>query len=233
MFILRESSRDWLIVLLVGLLVVGVNLPDSWTHSVNIDRRYFLAGLIAIIGFSLVRYLKFTLILIVVFLAIGANLPRDLAQKFGIEPNVLVLALITLVVLSLANRVLNLPTGLEKPQGSQGTRGGAALFNAVLNGHLPLVIRLLDTGANINVSTINGSTPLMVAAHKGHVEIVQTLIMRGANVNAVKTDGSSALNFAERAGFTRCADLLRVAMGQLPQTVSEAAEAKAGTTAAA
>lgn len=212
MYILRESSRDWLFVSVVALLVVGTNLPEEWTQAFSLDRRYLLVGLMAIIGVSLVRYLKFSLILVVAMLAMGANMPQDLAAKFGIDTNILLLALVAMIVMSLSNRLLKLPTGLEKQQGAKSTHGAAALFNAIVNGRLATVEALIAAGANVNVRTVNGTTPVMVAASKGYSDIVKVLLDRGSDAAAKKSDGVTALAIAEHGGFSRTADVLRRAI---------------------
>jgi hypothetical protein len=208
-FILRESSKDWFFVGLVALLAVGANAPETWAKYIAVDQRYLLAGLIGIVGVALVRYLKFTLVLVVAILAVGANLPAQLAAKFGVDTNILLLALAGMIVMSLANRLLRLPTGAEKKQGAKSTHGAASLFNAIVNGRVATVEALIATGANVNVRTVNGTTPLMVAASKGYSDIVKILLDHGANHEVRKSDGTTALGIAERGGFSRTADLLR------------------------
>lgn len=209
MFILRESSKDWIIVTLVAVLAVGANAPETWAKYIAVDQRYLLAGLIGIVGVALVRYLKFTLLLVVAILAMGANLPGELAAKFGVDSNILLLALVAMVVMSLSNRLLRLPTGTEKKQGARSTHGAAALFNAIVNGRVATVESLIEAGANVNVRTVNGTTPLMVAAAKGYSDIVRVLLDHGARHDVRKSDGTTALSIAEKGGFTRTAELIR------------------------
>lgn len=197
---------------MVALLALGANLPEEWLKGVSIDQRYLLVGLMAIVGVSLVRYLKFSLILVVAILAMGANMPQDLAARFGIDTNILLLALVAMIVMSLSNRLLKLPTGLEKKQGARSTHGAAALFNAIVNGRLATVEALIAAGANVNVRTVNGTTPVMVAASKGYSDIVKVLLDQGSDPDAKKADGVSALAIAEHAGFSRTADILRRAI---------------------
>jgi hypothetical protein len=230
-FVLRESSKDWLFVAIVALLAIGANLPPEWADIVSIDQRYLLVGLMAIVGVSLVRYLKFSLVLVVAILAIGANMPAELANKFGIDTNILLLALVSMIVMSLSNRLLKLPTGLEKQQGAKSTHGAAALFNAIVNGRLATVEALISAGANVNIRTVNGTTPLMVAASKGYSDIVKVLLDHGADPGAKKADGVSALAIAEHGGFTRTVDIIRRAVAF--QKGSPSGEAKAGPQRAA
>lgn len=233
MFILRESSKDWVFVAVVAVLAVGANLPDKWAELISVDQRYLMVGLMVLVGVSLVRYLKFSLLLIVAILAMGANMPQELAEKFGIETNILVLALVAMVVMSLSNRLLKLPTGLEKKQGAKSTHGAAALFNAIVNGRLATVEALISVGANVNVRTVNGTTPVMVAASKGYSDIVKVLLDSGSDPNAKKSDGVTALAIAEHGGFSRTADVLRSAINRLKnQAVTPGASPMAAQTAA-
>ena len=209
MVILKESPRDWGLVIVVILLSIGANLPAEWTSAINFDRRYLLGGLIAVVGVALVRYLKFTLILVIVALAAGANLPADIAREFGIDPQISLLGLVAMIVISLSNRVLKLPTGLEKSGRSKSAHGAAALFTAILKGRIAVVQSLLNQGVNVNVRTISGKTPLMAAAYKGYSDIVQMLLDNGADVNAKDGRGDTALKISVRGGYTRIVELLK------------------------
>jgi hypothetical protein len=212
--VLKETSRDWLLVALVVLLSIGANLPEEWTDLLYIDRRYLLAALLLVVAIALVRYLKFALLLAVVILAVGANLPQDMAEEFGVDPQIMLLGLVAMVVISLSNKFLKLPTGLEQTGRSQSVHGAAALFNAILKGRVPVVQNLLAQGVNVNARTVSGKTPLMAAAYKGYGDIVQLLIDSGADVNARDAKGDTALKIAERNGFTRVAEMLRRAGAQ-------------------
>jgi hypothetical protein len=209
--ILKESSRDWAVVALVLLLSVAANLPTEMTDYFSIDRRYLLGGLLAVVGVALVRYLKFTLVLVIVILAIGANIPEDIAKEFGVDPQIMLLALVAMIVISLSNRLLKLPVGLEKSGRTKSAHGAAALFNAILKGRIAVVQSLLSQGVNVNVKTISGKTPLMAAAYKGYSDIVQLLIDSGADANLKDVQGETAVKIASRAGFTRVAEMLKKA----------------------
>lgn len=211
MVILKESPRDWGLVIVVVFLSIGANLPHEWTDFINFDRRYLLGGLIAVVGVALVKYLKFTLILVIVVLAAGANLPGDIAKEFSIDPQISLLGLVAMIVISLSNRVLKLPTGLEKSGRSKTAHGAAALFTAILKGRIAVVQSLLNQGVNVNVTTISGKTPLMAAAYKGYSDIIQMLLDNNADVNAKDGRGDSAVKIATRGGYTRIAELLKKA----------------------
>jgi ankyrin repeat protein len=209
MVILRESPRDWGLVVVVALLAIGANLPLTITEHFNIDRKYFIIGLIAVVGVSLIKYLKFTLVLIVAFLAIGANLPAEIAKEFNIDKQYMLLGLVAMVVISLSNRVLKLPTGLEKSGRTKSAHGAAALFNAILKGRIAVVQSLISQGVNVNIKTVSGKTPLMAAAYKGYSDIVQMLLDCGADVNIRDARGDTALKIAARGGFTRTMEMLK------------------------
>jgi hypothetical protein len=211
MVLLRETPRDWLLVALVALLTIGANLPAEWTEIVNIDRRIFIVGLIAVVGVALVRYLKFALLLVVVFLAIGANLPTEVAKEFGVDPQIMMIVLVAMVIVSLSNKIWKLPTGLDKGGRPASAHGAAALFNAVLKGRIIVVQTLLKQGVNVNTRTVSGKTPLMAAAYKGYSDIIQLLVEHGADASLRDVRGETALKMAERGGFSRAAQVLKAA----------------------
>jgi hypothetical protein len=191
------------------LLSIGANLPEEWIAWITFDRRYLLGGLIAVVAVALVRYLKFTLILVIVALAAGANVPADIAEEFGIDPQISLLGLVAMIVISLSNRLLKLPTGLEKSGRSKTAHGAAALFTAILKGRIAVVQSLLNQGVNVNVRTVSGKTPLMAAAYKGYSDIVQMLLDNGADVVSKDGRGDTAEKIAERGGYTRIVELLK------------------------
>ena len=59
------------------------------------------------------------------------------------------------------------------------------LIYAILQGHIEIIIYLIDHGADANFPwrSLN-ITPLMYAANQGLIQIVTLLIERGANINA-------------------------------------------------
>lgn len=211
MVLLRESSRDWLLVGLVAMLTIGANIPADWSDAISIDRRFFIFGLVAVIGVALVRYLKFALLLVVVLLAIGANLPAEIANEFGIDPQIMLIGLVAMVVISLSNRIWKIPTGVEKSGRSATVHGAAALFTAVLKGRIAVVQTLLKQGVNVNTRTVSGKTPLMAAAYRGYGDIVQLLLDHGADAQARDGRGDTALKIALRGGYTRVSDVLKMA----------------------
>ncbi|GJQ60700.1 MAG: DUF1566 domain-containing protein [Candidatus Scalindua sp. AMX11] len=67
------------------------------------------------------------------------------------------------------------------------------MFDAVKDGDVETVKKLLALGTDPNKRDSKGRTPLMFAASGGHAEIVEALIKAGADLNMKATDGSTAL----------------------------------------
>jgi hypothetical protein len=208
-----KSLTDWGLVLGVALMSIGANLPPGMAESWGIDRRFLLGGLVALVAVALVRYLKFTLVLVVAILAVGANLPGDIAREFGVDRHIMMFALIAMVVISLASRFFKIPTGIDKPK-SSSRHGAVALFNAVAKGQMSIAQSLLKTGVNVNVRTVDGTTPLMAAAKKGYSDLAKVLLDNGADATARDSKGNTALSIALSGGYTRTADLIKSVGGK-------------------
>lgn len=195
---------------MVILMTIAANLPEEYT--VGIDRRYLIAGLIGIVGVSLIMYLKFLLVLSVAVLVVGANLPEQIAAELHINTTVMMFALVVMIFVSFANHFFNLPTGVTRadaPARTSNVHGGTAMFGAIAKGRLPTVKALLSQGVSPNIKTKSGQTALMYAAYKGYGDVVQLLLDNGADVNAVDAKGKSALLFAQERGYSRVVDLLK------------------------
>jgi ankyrin repeat protein len=91
------------------------------------------------------------------------------------------------------------PVKPSKPKGSYAPSPTAqkwpALVEAIENGNVDVVKRLIEEGVNVNLSR-NGVTPLMLAASKGHAEIAEVVLQAGVNINAKDDDGWTALHKA-------------------------------------
>src|SRR5262245_20149967 len=74
------------------------------------------------------------------------------------------------------------------------------LVNAVKNRDVATVRSLLKQDADPNAADIDGTTPLIWAAHNGEPEIGRLLIAAGANVKATNRYGVSALIEAATIG---------------------------------
>ena len=74
------------------------------------------------------------------------------------------------------------------------TGGMTALLHATREGRIEAVDALLDSGADIDQVSGDGSSPLVLALLNGHFDLAMKLIERGADPNlATYTDGISPL----------------------------------------
>ena len=63
--------------------------------------------------------------------------------------------------------------------------------------NLDVVLLLIDKGADVNATSIDGYTPLLKASQKRHHEILENLLSRGANHRQILlSNGNSALHVA-------------------------------------
>jgi ankyrin repeat protein len=98
---------------------------------------------------------------------------------------------------------------LERPG-----KAWAALHYAAFAGHQAVVDYLIERGANVNALSVNGSTPLMMAAREGKEEIANRLLGAGANDNIVNEWGDNARSWALRSNNMRIAE--RIAQEKFP-----------------
>lgn len=86
--------------------------------------------------------------------------------------------------------------------------GATAVYNAVWNKNVEMVLHLIKAGANVNASDHDGFTPLLDASHNGHVELAEILLGAGANVNSANNDGDRPLMVAAKKGNLELVKLL-------------------------
>lgn len=107
-----------------------------------------------------------------------------------------------------------------------------ALHNASAQGHVRIITRLLDLGADVNAQDWHGVTPLIAAAHAGQVRVVEQLLRRGADVNVAPAKAPTALIAAIQNGTPAMVDMLLNAgadpelpdgVGQTPMGAAELA----------
>jgi len=201
-------NKDYVLLAIVTIMSIGANLPNTLAGLSGFDRKLLVAGLLLVVTIALVRYSKFALVLAVAILAVGANLPQEIAKTLNIEPRILLITLSAIVLFSLANRILRLPSGLDKQQGFVSEDGARALFRSIANQRIQIARRIVEAGTNVNVRSRQGYTPLMVAASHGHDEIVSMLLQKGADLTTVDKEGRNALQIAREADRKGCVGIL-------------------------
>jgi hypothetical protein len=201
-------NKDYALLAIVTAMSIAANLPDSLVGLSGLGRKLLVAGLLLVVTIALVRYSKFAMVLAVAILAFGANMPQEIAETLNIDPRVLLITLASIVLFSLANRILKLPSGLDKQQGFVSAEGSRALFRAVAKRRVGIARRIIDAGTNVNVRSRQGYTALMIAASHGHDEIVRMLLQKGADLTAVDSEGRNALQIAREANRQGCIMLL-------------------------
>lgn len=100
-------------------------------------------------------------------------------------------------------------------------RQASALHNAASQGHLELVKKLIEKGANPNLKDWNGYTPLINAAFASQQKIVEYLLEHGAKPDIVPASGPTALIAAIQSGNAEIVTALLRA-GANPQLASAA-----------
>eukprot|EP01117_Protostelium_nocturnum_P014633 TRINITY_DN558_c0_g1_i1.p1 TRINITY_DN558_c0_g1~~TRINITY_DN558_c0_g1_i1.p1 ORF type:complete len:777 (+),score=268.84 TRINITY_DN558_c0_g1_i1:131-2461(+) len=84
-----------------------------------------------------------------------------------------------------------------------------ALTFATLGGHLEIVKKLIEHGANVCTSTSSGNSPLYDASNVGNKKLVEYFLsLPQVDVNAAKTDGTKAIHAAASGGHLEIARML-------------------------
>jgi hypothetical protein len=83
---------------------------------------------------------------------------------------------------------------------NRNEREWTALHYATFAGHAELVDTLLDSGADINARSTNGSTVVMMAAREGHADLAKRLLDAGANPALRNDYDEDAVAWAMRQG---------------------------------
>ena len=200
--------KDYLLIGIVTLMSVGANLPEHLVNLTGVDRKSLVIGLLLVVSIALIRYSKFALVLAIAILAVGANLPQELASTLNVQPRILMLTLIAVVAFSLANRILKLPSGLDRKQGLSSNEGSQALFRAIANGRIEIATRLIKAGTNVNARSRQGYTALMIASSHGNGDMVKLLLANGADLTVVDAEGRNAMQIARESGRDNCVALL-------------------------
>lgn len=186
---------ELLILIAASVMSLIANLPESYVSNV-IDRKMLLSTLTAMIVVAMFRYLQVMLLLAISILAIGANLPAELASRLGVSQVALIASLGALIAIALLNRVYKLlPMDKETPWIAVAD-WRQEMFAAISSGNQAAVHRLLVMNIDVNF-TLNGMTPLHLAAEKGYPEIVRLLISHGADFRRKNAEGKTPLEIAQ------------------------------------
>jgi ankyrin repeat protein len=70
-------------------------------------------------------------------------------------------------------------------------------------GHLKTAAYLIQNGANVNETTSDGNTALILATELNKLKLVELLLSKGASVNAQNQQGDSALIVASTKGYAQ------------------------------
>ncbi len=191
---IQFKSSEVLILLAASVMSFLANLPDSILGNL-VDRKILLVALTALVVVAMFRYLQMLLLLTISILAIGANLPAEIASSLGISQLALLVSLGVLVSITLLNRLVKwLPTEKDTPA-SVIIDEREDLMAAIATGDQAHLQRLLLMNVSVNF-TLNGTTPLHLAAEKGYPEIVRLLISKGADFRQKNADGKTPLDIA-------------------------------------
>ena len=112
----------------------------------------------------------------------------------------------------------------DSPDG--GIRGMTLLMLASVCGCAPLIERLLEHRALVDVQASDGFSALMCAAARGHSAIVRRLLRAGAQMGLRTAKGMTALQVAKIFGHAAC-------VGAIKEHVKEVAAARSAGTAGA
>ena len=91
---------------------------------------------------------------------------------------------------------------------------GSAVYLATAGRRDALLSRLLERGADPNLTPEWGLTPLMVAAQQGNLPVVSVLLAHGADPKRTNRTGLSALDMARDAGHTEVARAIEESMAK-------------------
>ncbi|EEZ97168.2 Tankyrase-like Protein [Tribolium castaneum] len=83
-----------------------------------------------------------------------------------------------------------------------------ALFHAAMGGHIEIVKRLIDLGANLNKRSKESRTALHVACERGHCDVAELLLNHEADMEAKDTNGNTPLHVASQNQQTELVHVL-------------------------
>jgi hypothetical protein len=96
-----------------------------------------------------------------------------------------------------------------------GSHARHPLHFAASSGNLPTVLLLLDSKANINAATDDGSTALAVSCSKGHAGVADALVAKGCDASILDSSGLAAIHHAARKCHKDCVSVLAASVNTL------------------
>jgi len=136
----------------------------------------------------------------VVELLLLKNADPSLPGSDGIIPIVLATLVDSVEIIGCLNKsgadinVLTMPI-TTKQHGLQ-IQALSALHVASIGGLIPIIQYLFDNGADINILSSLGASPLCLAVFHLHIEAVRLLLQLGADCNSTDNDGESILHYS-------------------------------------
>ena len=82
------------------------------------------------------------------------------------------------------------------------------LYEASCDGSVETVTRLLNDGAAVNSTNMNGYTALHRACLYNRPDILKVLLEYNANINLQNNSGNTPIHYASRNGYMDCVKLL-------------------------
>jgi Ankyrin repeats (3 copies) len=210
----RKLKVDFQDVSAAGVMIV-LSLAANFSEYLpfELDSKYLIGGLAAVLAVALIKYLKVALVFVVLLLIVGAVLPTYWAPSIQYAPWMMTLTLTVLVVMGSLNKFRSVPEWLDPESDSapysERLHGAQAMFSAITHGRARSVRALLRQGVDSDVRAEGGETPLMYAASRNEDFIVQMLLDAGANSSLTNKDGYTALKVAEEKHLRLISALLQ------------------------
>lgn len=90
----------------------------------------------------------------------------------------------------------------------QNNNGETALYWAASEGNVAIAEYLVENGANLNICTLDGTSPAHIAAANGHVAMLALLFKNGGFMNVQDNERDSVLHYAVREGQMKVVEFL-------------------------